>query len=67
MQTFVVRLWEPAGAADAGAELLHGVVEHLGSGLSQTFTDDEELLTFLREGRWERELAARRGERGGAP
>ena len=67
MQTFVVRLWEPAGARDAGAEMLHGVVEHLGSGLSQTFTNDGELLTFLRERPWERELAARRGERGGAP
>ena len=67
MQTFVVRLWEPAGAPHAGAEMLHGVVEHLGSGLSETFTDDAELLTFLRERPWERELAARREERGGAP
>ena len=49
MQTFVVRLWEPAGAPGADVELLHGVVEHLGSGISQTFTNDGELLTFLRE------------------
>ena len=49
MQTFVVRVWvEPAEGTNAPGTL-HGVVEHVGSGGSTTFTDDGELLTFLHE------------------
>jgi hypothetical protein len=49
MQTFVLRVWvEPAEGRNAPGTL-HGVVEHVGSGGSTTFTDDGELLTYLQE------------------
>lgn len=62
MQTFVVRVRvEPTKGANGTAKL-HGVVEHVGSGGSTTFTDDSELLGFLHE------AAGRRvGRTGDAP
>ena len=65
MQTFVVRVWEQAQPQESELETLRGVVEHLGSGLTGTFTDDDELLAFLRERRWqgEREHAGAGGRR----
>jgi hypothetical protein len=64
MQTFVVRVWAGAQPPPRELDSLRGVVEHLGSGLRGTFTDDDELLAFLRERRWqgEREHAGE-GER----
>jgi len=63
MQTFVVRVWAQAQPPERELDTLRGVVEHLGSGLTGTFTDDDELLAFLRERRWqgEREYAGKGG------
>jgi hypothetical protein len=47
LQTFVVRIWSPPAGLEAAPDELRGVVEHLGTGLSQPFRDDEELLAFL--------------------
>ena len=47
-RTFVVRVWqpEPSGGTTLG---LRGVVEHLQSGDSVAFSDEDALLAFLRE------------------
>jgi hypothetical protein len=58
MQTFVVRVWTEAQAAGTDLDELRGIVEHLGSGQRGTFTDDDELLAFLRE-RWRPEERGR--------
>jgi len=47
MKTFVVRVWAPPTAAEGELDQLRGIVEHLGSGDSQPFKDDTELLAFL--------------------
>lgn len=60
MQTFVVRVWTPpAGPEEERPDALKGVVEHLGSGHSQTFKDDAGLLSILHE-----ELQERAGATG---
>jgi hypothetical protein len=66
VQTFVIRLWEPPAESDDDVDELRGVVEHFGSGRSETFKDDAELLAFLRAGTWERELQVGRHGEGGA-
>ncbi len=50
METFVVRVWTPADREEVvgGSLVLHGVVEHAGSGRQQRFRSDTELLTLLR-------------------
>jgi hypothetical protein len=65
MQTFVIRLWAaPEATLAQDLEKLRGVVEHLGSGRSETFRQDQELLAFLHARAWERELEVGRGEGG---
>jgi hypothetical protein len=50
METFVVRVWLPArGVTDARAGALRGLVEHVRTAESSSFTTDDELLQFLRE------------------
>jgi hypothetical protein len=49
MQTFVVRVWVGSAPPTKEDEALRGVVEHVGSGGSTTFTDIEELVAFLHE------------------
>jgi hypothetical protein len=46
--TFVVRLWQPPEASRGTALGLRGVVEHLQSGESTAFGDEDRLLAFLR-------------------
>ena len=45
---FVVRLWQPPEASRGTALGLRGVVEHLRSGESTAFGDEDTLLAFLR-------------------
>jgi len=49
MQTFVVRVRVEATGRANGTARLHGIVEHVASGGSTTFADDDELLAFLHE------------------
>jgi hypothetical protein len=49
MQTFVVRVWVGPPPPTREDEELRGVVEHIGSGGSTTFTDITELVAFLHE------------------
>jgi hypothetical protein len=60
-ETFVLRLWEPPELARRDPEALRGVVRHIRSGRTTTFSDGESLLAFLRV---ERRVAERsiRGE-----
>jgi len=46
--TFVVRLWQPPDASRGTTLGLRGVVEHLRSGESTAFGDEDTLLAFLR-------------------
>ena len=47
METFLVRVWTPAGGEpDAG---LRGTVRHLSTGDERSFADPEVLLAFLRD------------------
>ena len=50
METFVVRIWKPAGAESAGtdADALHGEVQHVSSADSGLFRGDDELVRFIR-------------------
>lgn len=50
METFVVRVWRPAGGQDAGEALgnLRGIVLHPSSGLETPFSNESELLQVLR-------------------
>jgi hypothetical protein len=48
METFVVRIWQPAPTTPAPLDALHGVVQHVGSDHEQPFKDDAELLAILR-------------------
>jgi hypothetical protein len=52
METFVIRLWSQSTGAEMEWAGLRGVVEHLGSGRSGTFTEDDELVAFLRGRSW---------------
>jgi hypothetical protein len=47
-QTFVVRLWKPPEPSWGTAIGLRGVVEHVQSGASVAFSDENVLLGFLR-------------------
>jgi hypothetical protein len=54
METYVVRVWVPASAGEAGAtddadRGLRGVVEHPRSGLQREFTSLEDLGELLRQ------------------
>jgi len=49
VNTFVVRLWVATDPPIEAGEPLHGVVEHVGSGRSTPFGNENELLAFLRE------------------
>jgi hypothetical protein len=57
-QTFVVRLWEPAGPVGNRPGALRGVVRHVRSGRSTTFVDESSLLEFLQAERRGREQTA---------
>jgi len=46
--TFVVRLWQPPETSRGTALGLRGVVEHVRSGESTAFGDEQTLLAFLR-------------------
>jgi hypothetical protein len=51
METYVVRVWAPAAAGDAGADLgdeLRGEVEHPRSGVRRRFTTMDDLADILR-------------------
>ena len=51
METFVIRVWTPAGDEhDADTGRLRGFVEHVRLGVRRSFEDDDQLLAFLREG-----------------
>jgi hypothetical protein len=48
METFVVRIWVPAGGGDElGAGALRGVVEHVTTASTATFAGSDELLALL--------------------
>jgi hypothetical protein len=50
METFVVRAWRSAGDDDPArqGDTLRGVVEHVGTGTTAPFQDEEQLIDFLR-------------------
>jgi hypothetical protein len=48
METFVIQIpTRPESSTDASQEEFRGVVEHVGTGRRQRFTDARELLAFL--------------------
>jgi hypothetical protein len=47
METFLVRVWTPAGGEPAAG--LRGTVRHLSTGDESSFADPEVLLAFLRD------------------
>jgi hypothetical protein len=51
VETFVVRVWVEPIPVEKEPTRLRGVIEHVGSGSSTTFTDDDALLAFLYETR----------------
>jgi hypothetical protein len=62
VETFVVRIWTPAEMVDDLERLrLRGRVEHVHSGVQETFRGAEELFAFL-ETRLELQQTALRGE-----
>jgi hypothetical protein len=49
MQTFLIRVWLPSdGPEGEPAGALHGLAEHVRSGLATAFTDGEQLCAWLR-------------------
>lgn len=50
METFVVRITEPAPGSGGGKNELHGVVEHLRSRESRPFQGSNQLLSLLADG-----------------
>jgi hypothetical protein len=59
MQTFLIRVWLPSdGRDDAQPGTLHGLAEHVRSGLATAFTDGEQLCAWL---------GATASEQGGSP
>jgi hypothetical protein len=59
MQTFLIRVWLPSdGRDDAQPGALHGLAEHVRSGLATAFTDGEQLCAWL---------GATASEQGGSP
>jgi hypothetical protein len=49
METFVLRIWVPADAADTSSSDLHGVVEHVSSGRNRRFMGSTELVAFIED------------------
>jgi hypothetical protein len=49
METFVVRLWVPGGAAYAAEPSLRGFVMHPATGREDPFVGPEELLAFFED------------------
>ena len=48
METFVIQIpTRPESSTDASQEEFRGVVEHVGTGRRQPFTNGRELLAFL--------------------
>jgi hypothetical protein len=49
METFVVRVWEPAPAEERTREMrsVHGLVEHVASGRSSAFRGLDELAALI--------------------
>jgi hypothetical protein len=47
METFLVRVWTPAGGEPAAG--LRGTVRHLSTGVERSFAEPEVLLAFLRD------------------
>jgi hypothetical protein len=47
METFLVRVWTPAGGEPAAG--LRGTVRHLSTGDERSFADPEVLLAFLHD------------------
>jgi hypothetical protein len=47
METFLVRVWTPAGGERAAG--LRGTVRHLSTGDERSFADPDVLLAFLRD------------------
>ena len=48
METFVIQIGtHPKDSTQASGEELRGVIEHVGSGRRETFTNASELLAFL--------------------
>ena len=48
METFLVRVWVPSEPRQAApAETLHGLAQHVRSGLTTAFADAEQLCTWL--------------------
>ena len=59
METFVVRVWQPSerAASEESQSVLRGVLEHVGSGHSDRFQGETELVELIRA-----ELARSRSE-----
>jgi hypothetical protein len=49
METFIVRLWDPASGVQPLPPGLHGVVERVGDPQTRTFGDGAELIRHLSE------------------
>ena len=47
METFVIRVWVPAGEGDGGSSQLHGFVEHVRLGERRAFAGGGQLLSFI--------------------
>jgi hypothetical protein len=48
METFLIRVWLPSdGPGGAPAGTLHGLAEHVRSGLATAFRDGEQLCAWL--------------------
>ncbi|MBW3661478.1 MAG: hypothetical protein KY469_00135 [Actinobacteria bacterium] len=47
METFIVRIWSPAGDVAGGDGGLHGTVERVGSGAAVPFRSSGELLELV--------------------
>jgi hypothetical protein len=48
METFLVRVWVPSEQVEpASAATLHGLVQHVRSGMTTAFTDGEQLCAWL--------------------
>jgi hypothetical protein len=48
METFLIRVWfPPEPQEDASAGPLHGLAEHVRSGLATAFTDGDQLCAWL--------------------
>jgi hypothetical protein len=48
VQTFLVRVWTPAGGEEAPSDL-RGFVEHVGTGRREAFLSDRDAVAFIRD------------------